>query len=320
MSRPLRIEFAGALYHVMSRGNERANIVRDDRDRQKRLDWLRRTVETYGWRLHWFVLMTNHDHLFVETPEPNLSAGMQYFNGSYTSYFNRRHSRAGHLFQGRFKGNLFQETGYFLQVSRYLHLNPVRANMVARPEDYRWSSYRGYQRARRSLDWVCYDQVLGEFGQDPAQARRRYVRFVCEQIGKPLQSPFADAVGGLLLGAEDFIDRMQHLLSNRTVDRATPQLGRLRHRPPLTLIIHVVAKYFGTDVENWKPRSRHDDVSRSVVAYLARCEFGYPAKETADALGYRSHGSVRNAVLRIERGSDRLQRDIRKLKAILTND
>jgi REP element-mobilizing transposase RayT len=85
MARPLRIEFAGALYHVMSRGNERKAIVRDDADRQRRLDWLQRTVETYRWRLHAFVLMGNHEHLFVETPEPNLSAGMQCLNGSYTS-------------------------------------------------------------------------------------------------------------------------------------------------------------------------------------------------------------------------------------------
>ena len=101
MARPLRIEFAGALYHVISRGNERAAAVRDDSDRQKRLHWLRRTVETYGWRVHAFVLMSNHEHLFLETPEANLSAGMQFLNGSYTSYFNSRHRRAGHLFQGR---------------------------------------------------------------------------------------------------------------------------------------------------------------------------------------------------------------------------
>ena len=97
MARPLRIEFPGAIYHVMSRGNERRDVVRDDKDRQRRLDWLGRTVETYSWQLHAFVLMTNHEHLFVETPEPNLSAGMQYLNGSYTSYFNRRHRRAGHV-------------------------------------------------------------------------------------------------------------------------------------------------------------------------------------------------------------------------------
>jgi REP element-mobilizing transposase RayT len=93
--------------------------------------------------------MQNHDHLFVETPEPNLSAGMQYFNGSYTSYFNHRHHRCGHLFQGRFKGHLIEENGYFLEVSRYIHLNPVRAKMVASPEQYPWSSYHGNQRANR---------------------------------------------------------------------------------------------------------------------------------------------------------------------------
>jgi len=320
MSRPLRIEFSGALYHVMSRGNEHGDIVRDDRDRLKRLDWLRRTVETYGWRLHAFVLMNNHDHLFVETPEPNLSAGMQYLNGSYTSYFNHRHSRVGHLFQGRFKGNLIEEDGYFLQVSRYLHLNPVRANLVARPEDYRWSSYRGYQRARQGIDWVCYRRVLGAFAKDPTQARRGYVRFVRDQIGKPLESPFADAVGGLLLGSVEFVDRMGRLLSNRAEDIATPQLTRLRHRLPLTSIVCAVAEYFDTDADNWQPGSRHDDASRAVVAYLARREFGYSAKQIADTLGYGSHGSVRNAILRVEGSNDLLQRDVRKLKAILTND
>ncbi len=165
MARPLRIEFPGALYHVISRGNERRAIVRDDADRRKRVDWLRRTVETYGWRLHAFVLMNNHDHLFVETPEANLSAGMQHYNGSYTGYFNRRHRRAGHLFQGRFKGHLIEEAGYFLEVSRYIHLNPVRARTVGRPEDWPWGSSPGYVRGARKLEWVTYGRVLGEFGR-----------------------------------------------------------------------------------------------------------------------------------------------------------
>jgi REP element-mobilizing transposase RayT len=105
----LRIEFPGALYHVISRGNERRTIVRDEGDRQKRLDGLRRTVDVYGWRLHAFVRMTSHDQLFVETPEADLSAGMQHDNGSYTGYFNPRHRRSGHLYQGRFKGHLIEE-------------------------------------------------------------------------------------------------------------------------------------------------------------------------------------------------------------------
>ena len=117
--------------------------VGNDSDRQKWIDWLRRAVETCGWRLHAFVLMTNHHHLFVETPEPNLSAGMQFLNGSYTSYFNRRHRRVGHLFQGRFKAQLVEEQGYYQEVSRYIHLNPVRAKLVERPQAYRFSSYPG---------------------------------------------------------------------------------------------------------------------------------------------------------------------------------
>jgi len=143
MSRPLRIETLDGLYHVMSRGNERRRIVRDDADRWKRVEWLRRTVETYGWLIHAFVVMTNHDHLFVQTPDPNLSAGMQYYNGSYSSYFNRRHRRSGHLFQGRFKAHIVETEGHYLELSRYIHLNPVRAALAAKPEEWRWNSYGG---------------------------------------------------------------------------------------------------------------------------------------------------------------------------------
>src|SRR5271169_1035762 len=143
MARPLRIELAGGLYHVMSRGNERRAIVRDDADRQRRLDGLQRTVATHGWRLHAFALMTNHEHLFLQTAEPNLSAGMHLLNSSYTGYFNLRHRRVGHLFQGRFKAHLVEEEGYFTEISRYIHLNPVRARLVQRPEQWKWSSYAG---------------------------------------------------------------------------------------------------------------------------------------------------------------------------------
>ncbi len=165
MARPLRIESPGALYHEISRGNERCPVVRDDEDRAKRLDWLRRAVETYGWRLHAFAVLRNHEDLFVETPEANLSAGKQMLNGSYTDYFNRGRHRSGHLFQGRFLGHLVEEDGCFLEVRGcYIHLNPVRAKMVRRPEKYRWSGCPGYLRARHALEWVTYARVLGKFG------------------------------------------------------------------------------------------------------------------------------------------------------------
>jgi len=317
MARSLRVEFAGAIYHVTSRGNARQDIVRDDADREKWLDWLRRTVETYGWRLHAFALMRNHDHLFVETPEPNLSAGMQYFNGSYTSYFNRRHRRCGHLFQGRFKGHLIEQQGYFLEVSRYIHLNAVRARAVARPEQYPWSSYGGYQRASRTVPWVIYDRVLGELGAEAAVARRRYARFVRAGVQSPPRSPFAEAIEGMLLGSDTFVARIRHLLDDRPTDRSIPQLEHLRHRPPVEKIVRVVAGHFGVDATRWSPGRRSDDAGRAVAAYLARRRFGYPAGEVAKSLGYRSGSSVTRAVARVESGTENLRRTATKLERSL---
>jgi REP element-mobilizing transposase RayT len=283
-------------------------VVRDDADRSKRLDWLRRTVETYGWRLHAFALLTNHEHLFVETPEGNLSAGMQYLNGSYTSYFNRRHRRAGHLFQGRFRGHLIENEGYFLEVSRYIHLNPVRAKMVVRPEQYPWSSYPGYAEARRKVDWVTYARVLGEFGGRRQRPRRSYAEFVLAGVSAPPRSPFVAAVGGLLLGSQAFVERIAHLLDDRPEAEGVPELKRLRSKPPLDQILAAVAAHFGCQLEDWSPGSRSDEAARAVAAYVARCRFGYRATEVAHRLGYRGSSSVSHAVRRIERSPESLKR------------
>jgi REP element-mobilizing transposase RayT len=307
MARPLRIEFAGALYHVMSRGNERRAVVRDDADRQKRLDWLERTVETYGWRLHAFALLTNHEHLFVETPEANLSAGMQFLNGNYTSYFNRRHRRAGHLFQGRFKAQLIEEEGYFLEVSRYVHLNAVRAKLVLRPEDYRWSSCPGYVQARQALAWVTYGRVLGEFAAEAREARRAYAKFLRAGLSEPAASPFAATVAGVLVGSEAFVERMRHLLGARSEAKGVPELKRLRLRPSLERIVTEAASRFGCDAERWSPGRRSDDAGRALAAYVARRRFGYSATEIAEHLGYRGPSSVSHAVRRVEQGPEALR-------------
>jgi REP element-mobilizing transposase RayT len=307
MARPLRIEFPGALYHLISRGNERREIAHDDHDRQTRLQWLQRTVQSYDWRLHAFVLMTNHEHLFVETPQANLSAGMQFLNGSYTSYFNRRHRRAGHLFQGRFKGHLIEEEGHFLEVSRYLHLNPVRAKMVRRPEDYRWGSYPGYHRARQALQWVTYDRVLGEFDARGQNRRRLYAQFVRAGMTDAPPSPLAGAAGGLLVGSQAFVDRIRRLLKDRPATASLPELKRLRGRPSLRQILYAVSEHFGGDADTWSGGRRSDDASRAVAAYVARSGFGYPATTVAAALGYRGPSSVSHAVRRIENGPESLR-------------
>ena len=318
MARPLRIEFPGAIYHVMSRGNERGLIVATTPTANGDSTGSSARVETYGWRLHAFVLMNNHEHLFVETPEANLSAGMQYLNGSYTSYFNRRHRRVGHLFQGRFKGHLVEEEGYFLEVSRYLHLNPVRARLVGQPEAWPWSSWAGYCRAGRAVPWVTYTRVLGEFGRDAAQARRAYARFVRAGVAAPPASPFAAAVGGLVVGSQSFVERVKGLLGPRAAEAALPQLAPLRCRPSLERIAAAVAGHFGQDAAAWTPGTRSDDAGRAVAACLARRRFGYSVKQVAEALGYRSHGGVRGAIARVEAGGEALQRTLAELAARLS--
>ena len=158
MARPLRIEFPGAIYHVMSRGNARQQIFQDQRDYQRLVDGLAQTVERCGWELLSFVLMPNHLHLFLRTPQPNLSCGMQYLLSGYANWYAKRHQRAGHLFQGRFKGELIEDESYFWTVSRYVHLNPVRGQRppVEHPTDWSWSSYPGYAQS----EWTGWPMML----------------------------------------------------------------------------------------------------------------------------------------------------------------
>ena len=319
MARPLRIEFAGALYHVMSRGNERRNIVRDDAHRQRRLDWLQRTAKTYGWRLHAFALLTNHEHLFLETPEPNLSAGMHLLNSSYTGYFNLRHRRVGHLFQGRFKAHLIEEDGYFTEISRYLHLNPVRAKLVARPQQWTWSSYAGYRSSKAALEWVTYERVLGEFGGLGIDARRAYCRFVRAGVAEPPVSPWRNALGGMLVGSESFAMRVRRLLADRCSDREVPQVGPLRGRPSLDRIAATVAAHFGCELGEWSCGRRSDAIGRAVAAYLARQRFGYSMADIAEILGYRGHSSVRTALVRVEAAGSSVQKSLAALEEQLAN-
>ena len=154
MSRPLRLDHAGALWHVTARGNERREIFVDDEDRREFLRLLGRSVGLFGWKLHAWVLMSNHFHLFVATPEATLSRGMRQLDGDYAQYFNRRHGRGGHVFQGRFKAVLVQREAHLLELARYVVRNPVRAGLTKSPEDWPWSSYRATAGLEPVPEWL----------------------------------------------------------------------------------------------------------------------------------------------------------------------
>src|SRR6266436_7273755 len=165
MPRQLRIQYEGTIYHLMSRGDRREEIFRDDLDRKSFLQTLSATCQKTGWQVHAYCLMSNHFHLVVETPQPNLVEGMKWFLGTYTQRFNRRHQHWGHLFGGRYKAQLIDERspGYLVTAANYVHLNPVRAGLLRETgplHKYLWSSYPAYLQRRLRADWLRLDRVF----------------------------------------------------------------------------------------------------------------------------------------------------------------
>jgi REP-associated tyrosine transposase len=203
MTRPLRLEYAGALYHVTSRGDRREDIYLDDDDRKEWLQVLGHVCSRYNWVIHAYCQMTNHYHFLVETADGNLSKGMRQLNGLYTQSFNRRHGLSGHLYQGRYKAILIQKENYLLELTRYVVLNPLRADMVKKLEDWPWSSYLAMIDVVSAPKWLDVDWLLGQFGKQRKQAIRAYAKFVME--GKGLPSPLDQTRHQLLLGDDDFI-------------------------------------------------------------------------------------------------------------------
>ena len=207
MARPLRLEYAGALYHVTSRGDRREDIYLDDGDRNCWLEVLENVCHRFNWVVHAYCQMSNHYHLLVETLDGNLSRGMRQLNGHYTQRINRTHGLSGHLFQGRYKTILVQKEAYLLELTRYVVLNPVRAGMVELPEQWSWSSYRVMINAAPCPDWLDRDWILGQFSRQRSRAIRDYQRFVLEGAG--VVSPLAQTRHQLLLGDDSFVAQYQ---------------------------------------------------------------------------------------------------------------
>ncbi len=236
MARPLRIEFPGAWYHYTCRGNERNRIFKDDTDRKEFLNILKDSLKKYATQLHGYVLMDNHFHLILHTPSGNLSRFAQRFNTAYTVYYNRRHKRAGHLYQGRYKAILVEKDSYLLVLSRYIHLNPVKirkikklpiSEQIAYLRNYRWSSNLGYGLLRYRKDFMCYRDVLEYTGEDNKYGRKSYREFVEEGLLTDAESPFEDIKGQVVLGKSGFVDWLyEKVLKNGEPDKTEQSRSR----------------------------------------------------------------------------------------------
>ena len=226
MSRPLRLELAGGLYHVTSRGDRREDIYADDTDRLAWLEVLTQCCERFNWAIHAWCQMSNHYHIVVETPEANLSAGMRQLNGVYTQKVNRRHHRVGHVFQGRFKGILVERDSYLLELARYVVLNPVRAGIVKQVRQWKWSSYLAMVGKAPRPEWLHTDWLLGQFGTSRARQIARYIEFVQEGIREP--GVWDGLKGQVFLGSDAFVQAMQAELeaAAKHTQREIPRLQR----------------------------------------------------------------------------------------------
>jgi len=301
MARPLRIDVEDGLYHVTSRGWERRVVVRDDRDRQRWLELLERVATRCGWRVFAWVLMDNHFHLYLRTPQANLSAGMHDLNSGYASFFNRRHRRCGALFQGRFKAVLVEEESHALELTRYVHLNPVRAEIVQRPEEYGWSSYRHYLNAGKAPAWLDWQTVLAEVAKDPSRARSAYRRFVEAGLSEPPASPLEAVVGGMFLGRGEWIDRWRRRLAREPIRQDVPAQRRLAWRPTIEDVVAAVSQAFDVAPGDVLASRRHGNEARLAAIYLARSVGDGAVAAIGRHFGGVSQAAVSKTVARAER-------------------
>ncbi|MEW6416420.1 MAG: transposase [Pseudomonadota bacterium] len=226
MSRPLRLELAGGLYHVTARGDGREEIYLGEADRLAWLDVFGQVCKRFNWVCHAWCQMSNHYHLLIETPEANLAQGMRQLNGVYTQRFNRAHGRVGHVFQGRYKAILVERDSYLLELARYVVLNPLRAGMVKRLETWPWSSYLATCGQAPVPAWLQPDWILAQFGRQRASAIRKYVEFV--HAGARLPSVWTQLQGQIYLGSEDFVKRMQAQIEEHA---SLDEIPRAQRRP-----------------------------------------------------------------------------------------
>ncbi len=298
MARPLRIEYPGAWYHVMNRGSGRRWIFRSEAQRHYFLALLAETAERFNAEWHAYCLMGNHYHLMVRTPEGNLRRIMRYLNGLYTQHFNRAERKDGALFRGRYKAILVDAEAYWLELSRYIHRNPLAAGIVEALGEYPWSSYRAYAGLEKTPDWLTTGFILHAIGQ--RRRRRRYAEFVARDTSQELEAFYGGSKLSPVLGDDQFRARV---LKGQASNIDLQDLKRARTLPTLAKIVAVTARHFGVDESVvWESRRGLGVVSpaRSVAMYLCQRAGAMGLAEIAEVFDLASYASAGSTIRHIK--------------------
>lgn len=266
MVRPLRLAYENATYHITARGNRRENIFYSDKDKAIFVEKMNETFSKYSFTCYAYCLMDNHYHLFIKTPYANVSLGMHYLNASYTNWFKTKHNVVGVVFQGRYKSILVDEDSYGIKLSAYIHLNPLRAGIVDDIEEYRWSSYLDYIGKSKSLEGLDTEFILGQFDEDTGKARRKYKRFIFENID--MDNPLEESYRGIAIGSERFIERIKEKINSIGKKREMVETRVAGTHGPAE-VVGCIAKRFKIGKEEILSKSR-GNIYRQMAMYLIK--------------------------------------------------
>lgn len=279
MARKTRIEFEGAFYHVITRGNQRQKIFKHEGDFTKYLETVAKYKEKYGFALYAYVLMSNHVHLLIETGKVPLSKILQGINQTYTIYYNKKYQTVGHLFQGRYKAILCDRDEYLLSLLKYIHLNPMRAKIAA-PWEYEWSSHRSYASKESENTLVDTEKVLNMFSGSKTAARKLYQAYMEDTDAKIGKQDVYATVDQRILGNEEFVERVRGKID-------VSIKGRKRAKAySLPEIAGAVEEIYGIGLKEIRQsgKARRLTEAKKIISLIAN-EYGYKNKEVAEYIG-----------------------------------
>jgi putative transposase len=319
MSRPLRIQYLDAWYHVMNRGRRGEEIFTDKNDYNAFIELLKELVESYNVKIAAYCLMTNHYHLLVHTPDANISRSMRHLNGVYTQRFNRTHLCDGQLFRGRYKSIIVDGDSYLLELVRYIHRNPLEAGIVDKLNKYPWSSHKGYLTSAKKWDWLHKDFILSLFSKIKAESIRKYQQFVSEQTPKEINQILSRKKLPTAIGSDRFVDKIKEMFFSSKTHEEVPESRFLS--PDVDIIIEQVCKYYKVTRDDVLSSKRgHFNEPRNIAIYLTRCIRNDTLKGAGKAFGIDKNSTVGSVVERVkhEMGKNKdISRRVKDLKDIL---